>query len=30
VCDGVAHPRPVRRWTWYRHTADLRLVRARP
>ncbi len=27
VCDGVIQPRPVRRWTWYRHTADLRLVR---
>ncbi|MFL6143415.1 MAG: hypothetical protein ACJ72N_16315 [Labedaea sp.] len=21
--DGVEHPRPVRRWTWYRHTEDL-------
>ncbi|GDY32109.1 hypothetical protein [Gandjariella thermophila] len=27
VSDGVAHPRPVNRWTWYRHTEDLRLVR---
>lgn len=26
VCDGVRHPRPVRRWTWYRHTEDLRAV----
>lgn len=25
--DGVAHPRPVPRWTWYRHTADWLLVR---
>ncbi len=23
VVDGVAHPRPVTRWTWYRHTEDL-------
>jgi hypothetical protein len=27
VCDGVAHPREVRRWTWYRHTTDWLLVR---
>jgi hypothetical protein len=27
VVDGVAHPRPVPRWTWYRHTSDWRLVR---
>src|SRR5215470_8120945 len=27
VIDGVEHERPVRRWTWYRHTANLRLVR---
>lgn len=27
VTDGVAHPREVRRWTWYRHTADWLLVR---
>jgi hypothetical protein len=26
VYDGVTHPRPVERWTWYRHTEDLRLV----
>jgi hypothetical protein len=26
VCDGVVHPRPVTRWTWYRHTEDLRAV----
>lgn len=25
--DGVDHPREASRWTWYRHTADLRLVR---
>ncbi|WP_308282778.1 hypothetical protein [Pseudonocardia nigra] len=25
--DGVAHPREVRRWAWYRHTADWLLVR---
>jgi hypothetical protein len=25
--DGVPHPRPVPRWTWYRHTADWLLVR---
>lgn len=25
--DGVAHPREVRRWTWYRHTTDWLLVR---
>ncbi|GGS19920.1 hypothetical protein [Actinokineospora fastidiosa] len=25
--DGVDHPREAGRWTWYRHTADLRLVR---
>jgi hypothetical protein len=24
--DGVEHPRPVPRWTWYRHTEDLRAV----
>jgi hypothetical protein len=28
VTDGVAHPREVRRWTWYRHTADWLLVRS--
>ena len=27
VSDGVEHPRPVTRWTWYRHTEPLRLVR---
>jgi hypothetical protein len=27
VVDGVAHPRPVPRWTWYRHTDPWRLVR---
>jgi hypothetical protein len=30
VSDGVAHPRPVTRWTWYRHTEPLRLVRGLP
>ncbi len=25
--DGVAYERAMSRWTWYRHTADLRLVR---
>jgi hypothetical protein len=27
VLDGHRHPRPVDKWTWYRHTEDLRLVR---
>jgi hypothetical protein len=27
VCNGVPHPREVRRWTWYRHTTDWLLVR---
>lgn len=27
VRDGVAYPRPMRRWTWYRHTEDLRVLR---
>ena len=27
ITDGVAHPRQVRRWTWYRHTTDWLLVR---
>nr|WP_186762832.1 hypothetical protein [Lentzea tibetensis] len=27
VLDGRKHPRPVDKWTWYRHTEDLRLVR---
>ncbi len=26
VVDGVPHPRPVPRWTWFRHTTDLLLV----
>lgn len=26
VVDGVTHPRPVPRWTWYRHTSDWLLV----
>lgn len=26
LSDGVAYPRPMQRWTWYRHTHDLRLV----
>ena len=26
VHDGIAHPRPVTRWTWYRHTEDLRAI----
>lgn len=26
--DGVVHPRPVERWTWYRHTEDLLLIGA--
>lgn len=25
--DGHPHPRPMNKWTWYRHTEDLRLVR---
>lgn len=29
VHDGVRHTRPVQRWTWYRHTEDLALVRIR-
>jgi hypothetical protein len=24
--DGVPYPRPMSRWTWYRHTEDLRAV----
>jgi hypothetical protein len=28
IVDGLAHPRPVRRWTWYRHTEDLLAARA--
>lgn len=27
LSDGVPHPRAMERWTWYRHTADLRLIR---
>jgi hypothetical protein len=27
VRDGVVHPRALNRWTWYRHTEDLRVVR---
>jgi hypothetical protein len=27
VADGVPHPRPVPRRTWYRHTSDWLLVR---
>jgi hypothetical protein len=27
VLDGVEYPRPVTRWTWYRHTEDLRAIR---
>ncbi|MCA1655174.1 MAG: hypothetical protein LC635_01610 [Pseudonocardiaceae bacterium] len=26
VRDGVEHPRPMTRWTWYRHTEDLRSI----
>lgn len=29
VSDGVPYPRSMERWTWYRHTQDLRLVRPR-
>lgn len=28
ILDGVTHPRSIRRWSWYRHTEDLRLVRS--
>jgi hypothetical protein len=27
ITDGSTHSRPVTRWTWYRHTEDLRAVR---
>jgi len=27
VRDGVPYPRPMTRWTWYRHTEDLRVAR---
>jgi hypothetical protein len=30
VRDGVRYERPVRRWTWYRHTEDLRFIRGLP
>ncbi|MBO0878337.1 MAG: hypothetical protein J2P19_33625 [Pseudonocardia sp.] len=30
LSDGEPHPRPVTRWTWYKHTEDLRMVRGRP
>lgn len=30
TCDGVPHDRPVTRWTWYRHTEPLRLIRGLP
>lgn len=26
--DGIPHPRPIQRWTWYRHTTDLHAVTA--
>lgn len=26
VRDGVPYPRPMTRWTWYRHTEDLRAI----
>ena len=26
VLDGHKHPRPVDKWTWYRHTEDLRAI----
>lgn len=26
TANGVEHPRPVPRWTWYRHTEELRAV----
>lgn len=29
ISDGVAHPRPLERRTWYRHTTDWLLVRPR-
>ncbi|MEV6643502.1 hypothetical protein [Amycolatopsis sp. NPDC051371] len=28
VSDDVVHERAVNKWTWYRHTQDLRLVRS--
>jgi hypothetical protein len=27
VKDGETHPRPMTKWTWYRHTEDLRVAR---
>jgi hypothetical protein len=27
IKDGDTHPRPMTRWTWYRHTSDLRVAR---
>ncbi|MFC0115489.1 hypothetical protein [Kibdelosporangium aridum] len=27
IKDGVTHPRQTQRWTWYRHTSDLRVAR---
>jgi hypothetical protein len=27
VKDGVVHERPIKKWHWYRHTEDLRLIR---
>ncbi|MEV4311726.1 hypothetical protein [Actinocrispum sp. NPDC049592] len=27
VKDGESHPRPMTKWTWYRHTEDLRVAR---
>lgn len=27
LSDGVPYSRPMKRWTWYRHTENLRLVR---
>lgn len=27
IKDGIRHDRPVKRWNWYRHTEDLRLIR---
>jgi hypothetical protein len=27
VRDGVVYERPVKKWNWYRHTDDLRLIR---
>lgn len=27
IKDGVTHERPIKKWHWYRHTEDLRLIR---